>query len=163
MSELNDLIGQYQLSLTHLQTKCDDDLFLDLSEQISSFEDTAPYFELTQPEINEIIVDCRTERSRKLRMLWNWKTKHGSEATYLAIVNIFLRLKDRYLAEFVLRYCKGQFKSHFQEHSELSRHVSLIPRSQCPISKRQSGTVASNSRLSFALRAWRFGVETNIM
>ena len=94
MSELNDLIGQYQLSLTHLQTKCDDDLFLNLSEQISSFEDTAPYFELTQPEINEIIVDCRTERSRKLRMLWNWKTKHGSKATYLAIVNIFLRLKD---------------------------------------------------------------------
>ena len=163
MSELNDLIGQHQLSLTHLQTKCDDDLFLNLSEQISSFEDTAPYFELTQPEINEIIVDCRTERSRKLRMLWNWKTKHGSKATYLAIVNIFLRLKDRYLAEFVLRYCKGQFKSHFQEHSESSHHVSLLPRSPCPTSKRQSGTVASNSRSSFALRTWWSGVETNIM
>ena len=126
MSELNDLIGQHQLSLTHLQTKCDDELFLNLSEQISSFEDTAPYFELTQPETDEIIVDCRTERSRTLRMLWNWKTKNGSKATYLAIVNIFLQIKDRYLAEFVLRYCKGQFESHFQEQSELSLNYFLI-------------------------------------
>ena len=126
MSELNDLVRQYQLSLTDLQTKCDDDHLLTLSQQISSFEDTAPYFDLTQPEINEICVDCRTERSRKLRMLLNWKMKNGSKATYLAIVNIFLRMNNQYLAEFVLRYCKNQFSSHFQEHSESSHSFQTI-------------------------------------
>ena len=126
MSELNDLGRQYQLSLTDLQTKCDDDLFVNLSEQISGFEDTAPYFDLTQPEINEIFVDCRTERSRKLCMLWNWKMKNGSKATYLAIVNIFLFINNQYLAEFVLRYCKNQFTSHFQEHSKSSHSFQTI-------------------------------------
>ena len=77
---------------------------------MSNIHDTAPYFQFTQQEIDEIQNDKPSERSRKLSLLWNWRSRNGSDATYLAIVEVFLRMNDRNLAEIVLRYVKGMFQ-----------------------------------------------------
>ena len=101
------LVKKYNLLLADLEKKeCDDDLFLTLTEKIESFSDTAPYFRLTDTEINEIEVNKNTERTRKRVMLVKWRNKNGSDATYLSIVKIFLRMNNRLLAEIVLKKLK---------------------------------------------------------
>ena len=109
-SDLSSLLLKYSLSNSDIEKQCDDVLFLTLSSQISNFNDTAPYFGFTQPEIEEIRNDKPMERSRKLSLLWKWRSRNGSDATYLAIVNVFLRMKDQNLAEIVLQHVKGMFQ-----------------------------------------------------
>ena len=103
MSELQSLLTRYKLCEPSLDVQCMDYLFLSLGKEIPSFEVAAPYFGFTPPEIEELRCDYDKERSRKLHMLWSWKRKNGSSATYLAIVKIFLQMEDKQLAEHVLR------------------------------------------------------------
>ena len=105
-SDLNSLLQKYNISQANVEKSCDDNLFLTLLPQLSRFEDTAPYFGFTQPEIEEIQIDKTTERSRKLSMLWKWRSKNGSGATYLAIMEVFLSMRDKNLAEIVLQHFK---------------------------------------------------------
>ena len=100
------LIGYSQASLE--RRECDNNLFLTLSEEIPSFDLAAPYFGLTQSEINAISRDCNNEKSRRLQMLWNWKSKNGTSATYLAIIKIFLKMKNISLAEVVLKASRNE-------------------------------------------------------
>ena len=103
---MQSLVANYKLSQTDLEKQCDDDLLLTLMKKIESFSDTAPYFKLKSPEINEIQLDKNTERTRKLGMLMKWRDKNGSDATYLSIVSIFLYMENRRLAEIVLQHVK---------------------------------------------------------
>ena len=109
-SDLNNLLHKYSLSQVSIEKPCDDELFLTLLPQISIFNDIAPYLGFTQPEIEEIQIDKTTERSRKLSMLWKWRSRNGSDATYLAIVKVFLRMSDQNLAEIVLQHIKRSFQ-----------------------------------------------------
>ena len=100
--ELYNLMTRFQLSPASLQKPCSDNLFLTLTSHIPNFEDAAPYFGLTYLEIDMLLREYSKERPRRLHMLWRWKAKNGSDATYLAIVKIFLRMNNRMLAEDVL-------------------------------------------------------------
>ena len=101
--QLTSLLTQFHLTKENLTKPCSDNLFLTLSQEILSFEVAAPYFGCTQSVIEEIRQDHDKERSKKLHMLWNWKSRNGSDATYLAIVTIFLQMENRLLAELVLK------------------------------------------------------------
>ena len=101
--QLNDLLKEFKLSEVSLQKQCHDNLFLILMEKIPSFENAALYFGLSQPEIAELCQDHSKEKARRLHLLWAWRTKNGSNATYLAIAKIFLQMNDKVLAELVLR------------------------------------------------------------
>ena len=103
-AELHGLLTRFKLSPARLEKQCSDNLFLILKKKIPSFEDAAPHFDFTQPEIAELRGDFDTERRRKLEMLWSWRRRKGSDATYLAIVRIFLRMNDKQLAEVVLGF-----------------------------------------------------------
>ena len=100
--ELHTLLRKFNIPQSSLEKPCDDDFFLTLSPEILSFVEVAPYFGFRQPEIVEISQDNPTERTRKLSTLCKWKRQKGSDATYLSLVKIFLRMKDKQLAEFVL-------------------------------------------------------------
>ena len=101
--QLTSLLTQFNLSQDNLEKPCSDNLLLTLSQEVPSFEVAAPYFGCAQAVIEEIHQDHDKERSKKLHMLWNWKRRNGSDATYLAIVTIFLKMEDRVLAELVLK------------------------------------------------------------
>ena len=103
-NELDCLLQSYHIPQEILEKQCDDQLFLKMAMEISNFDNVAAYFGFTEAEINEIRHDYRHERSKKLHMLWNWKKKNGSRATHRALVAIFLRMKERQLAEIVLKY-----------------------------------------------------------
>ena len=110
--QLNDLLKEFKLSEVSLQKQCCDNLFLILMENIPSFQNAAPYFGLSKPEIAELYHDYTKERSRRLHLLWAWRRKNGSNATYLAIVKLFLKMNDKVLAELVLStVCEKQVTS----------------------------------------------------
>ena len=44
-------------------------------------------------------------------MLWKWRRRNGSDATYLAIVTIFLQMNNRLLAEHVLETLSRETKT----------------------------------------------------
>ena len=121
MTELHSLLAGFKLSETSLETQCCDSLFLKLMIEIPGFENAAPYFGFTQPEISDLFHDYNRERSRKLHMLWSWKRKNGSDATYLAIVKIFLEMKDKQIAELILKhYCEKQLNHVPRIHSHVN-------------------------------------------
>ena len=101
--QLTSLLTQFNLTQDNLKKQCSDSLLLILTQEIPSFEVAAPYFGCTQSVIEEICQDHDKERSRKLHMLWNWRRRNGSDATYLAIITIFLQMENRLFAELVLK------------------------------------------------------------
>ena len=103
-AELHGLLTRFKLSPARLEKQCSDNLFLILKKKIPNFEDAAPHFDFTQPEIASLRGDFDTEKRRKLEMLWSWRRRKGSDATYLAIVRICLRMNDKQLAEVVLGF-----------------------------------------------------------
>jgi len=109
------LLQKYNFSQANIRKPCDHNLFLTLLPKISSFKETAPYFGFTQPEIEEISIDKPTEKLRKLYMFWKWKSRNGSDATYLAIVNNFLSMSNKNLAEFVLQHIERCFQYKSQQ------------------------------------------------
>ena len=122
--DVYSLLTTFKLSQASLTKQCcDDSLFLALMSEIPSFEDAAPHFGFAQAEISELRYDYQSERSRRLHMLWTWKRKNGGDATYLAIVTIFLKMNDRHLAEVVLKhYCKNLVNvPHIDSHVNPAR------------------------------------------
>ena len=105
---LCSLLERFELSSACLEIQCSDSLFLTLNTEIRRFENAAPHFGFTQPEIEELHRDFDSERRKKLEMLWNWRRKNGSDATYIAIVRIFLKMNDKQLAEVVLKHFKQE-------------------------------------------------------
>ena len=106
MSDMQGLDTKYNLSQAELKKQCDDDLFLTLMQQIPNFDNAAPFFHLTVPEIDEIQNDQGKTQTKKRGMLEKWRNKNGSDATYFSIVHIFLNMKNRQLAEIVLQHVK---------------------------------------------------------
>ena len=123
MAGLHSLLAGFKLSEASIEKQCYDDLFLTLMIEIPDFEIAAPYFGFTEAEISELRRDFHRERSRKLHMLWSWKRKNGSNATYLAIVKIFLEMNDKQVAELVLKhYCEKQLNvPHIDSHVNPAR------------------------------------------
>ena len=117
MSELDTLLTRFNLSKDNLKKPCCDNLFMALKTEIPSFDDAAPHFGFKLPEIVELRTDGSQERERRLKMLWKWKEKNGSDATYLAIVNIFIEMKNKQLAEGVLTFfCEKKIPLIIESH-----------------------------------------------
>ena len=115
--ELDTLLRKFNIPQSCLEKPCDDDFFVTLSPEIPSFIEVAPYFGFKKPEIEEIRQDSPTERTRKSSTLCKWKRQKGSDATYLSLVKIFLKMKDKQLAEFVLENLPVVgCRSHTQVH-----------------------------------------------
>ena len=128
-SPLDDLLTRFSLSPNSLDKPCDDNLFLALMSKIPCFEDAAPSFGLTQAEITVLRCDYNYEKPRRINMLWRWKRKNGSDATYLALVMVFLQMEDKYLAESVLKHVKTQIAS-----GQITQHQN---RERISVSKRR--------------------------
>ena len=100
------LLVNSNYSKESLNKPCDDELFVSLMKEMTNFRNSAPFFGLTPPEIENICCDHSNVATENFYMLWTWKNKNGSKATYFAIVEIFLMMENRNLAEHVLQHVK---------------------------------------------------------
>ena len=102
---LAKLLQTKSLTEEKLSLKCDDKLFLELSSQIPHSGLTlALSLGLTDADEGQIKRDKDNERERIIATLVKWKKKNGDDATYLALVMIFMQCQNRELAEFILDY-----------------------------------------------------------
>ena len=102
---LENLLQKKILTEERLSLKCDDKLFLELSSKIPQSGLTlAVCLGLTPADGQQIKCNNDKERDRIIATLLKWKEKNGSDATYLALVKIFIQDKNRELAEFILDY-----------------------------------------------------------
>ena len=106
MCDVTEWLGEFQLSQSDLKIECDDKIFLTLIQTILDLETTSASLGLTEAEIESLIIDHTTNRARKLHMLWMWKRKNGSSATYLALVRALAQIHDHSTAKSVLQHVK---------------------------------------------------------
>ena len=121
LCELDSLLTRFKQSKESLNKPCCDNLFETVKTKIPSFEDAAPHFGFKEPAIVEIRKDCSSERQRRLLMLWKWKAKNGSDATYLAIVKVFLSMENKQLTECVLEFCREKEVPSIDSHVNPSK------------------------------------------
>ena len=72
-----------------------------------SCQKVAPYLGISDEDVDDIARDHDGgETSRKIATLQLWKKTNGYEATYLALMQAFLSMKDRQTAENIVRHAK---------------------------------------------------------
>ena len=65
-------------------------LFAKISEVIVNWEELAPYFGLTEAEVQEIKANCTHQyKVQKHNMLWKWAKKQGDKATNRELMRVF--------------------------------------------------------------------------
>ena len=101
---LNLLLQQYNLTRNDLQRPCTPKLQLHLHQHIKYHEEVGRYLGLTEPEIIAIQRDKTTEENRRLAVLKKWQLKNEPNATRLALVECFIEMQNRELAEEVIEY-----------------------------------------------------------
>ena len=108
---VDGILTKKSLSRDDLSKKCDDNLFLKLSTQITqSIVILALSLKLTRADAEQIQRDKDDERSRIVETLFKWREKNGSDATYLALMKVFIQDEKRELAEFVMDYFISQIQ-----------------------------------------------------
>ena len=73
-----------------LDRRCSDVLFAKISEVIVNWEELAPYFGLTEAEVQEIRVNHTHQcKVQKHVMLWKWASKQGDKVTNRDLRSVF--------------------------------------------------------------------------
>ena len=107
-------MSQYSLSHDKLEKECDDGLFIQISRHIGDYTTIGYGLDLSKDMLESISQSKESNVERKIAVLWAWKRKNGSTATAIKLLNAFLRIEDRLVAEFILNYLSKKTTS--KEH-----------------------------------------------
>ena len=105
--DLDQLLLKYNVTKNDLQRLCNQKLLVHLHKHIEYYEEVGRYLELTEQEIMDIRKEETCESSRRMATLNKWQSKNEHDATYLVLVERFIEMEDRVLAEAVIRYHKA--------------------------------------------------------
>lgn len=97
---------KFSVQYTDLQRECNDGLFNDIMEDIESYADMAKSLRVSEAKLKTIHDSKEDENGKRLAVLKAWKRKHGSDGTYLILVEAFLAMDDRIVAEKIIKYVK---------------------------------------------------------
>ena len=110
--DLLSLLNQYDLSYEELEQECDDGLFIDVSQHMNDDYIAAGHcLNLSTERVRSISQIDKNDLQKKNEVLWTWKRKNGSAATYIELVKAFLKIEDRFVAESIMRYVSRKFRS----------------------------------------------------
>ena len=87
-----------------LLNKCSDDLFLCLD--VNFDYPLGISLGLAEADIKAIEKDKDSDKDRVIAIFWKWKKIKGSDATYLALIESFLKCQNTEAAEKVIQYLK---------------------------------------------------------
>ena len=122
--DLLKLLRPYDLQYEELDKECDDYLLIEVSQHLQFIDhiEVGHYLNLSSKTLESIIQDKQHDVERKIAMLWEWKTKNGSAATSVELLNAFLKMEDRVIAESILRYLSKKTATEPQ-----TRELHLVP------------------------------------
>ena len=66
---------------------------------------------LSTERVHSISQSDKIDVEKKNELLWAWKRKNGSAATYKELVKSFLKMEDRFVAESILKYLSKRMTS----------------------------------------------------
>ena len=66
---------------------------------------------LSTERVHSISQSDKSDVEKKNELLWAWKRKNGSAATYKELVKSFLKMEDRFVAESILKYLSKRMTS----------------------------------------------------
>ena len=107
-------MSHYNLSHEELEKECGDGLFIEISQHVDDYTLVGYGLSLSGDTLKNISQEKKTDIERKNAVLWAWKRKHGSAATVLELVKVFLKLEDHFVAELILK-CLSQ-KTTLEEY-----------------------------------------------
>ena len=123
---------QYNLTYDDLEIECDDGLFNEVSLCTDrDYNKVGHCLNLSSDTLHSISQSHTNNVQRKIAVLWTWKRENGCSATAKQLINAFLKMSDRYVAESILKYI-SRTKSTGLESSEIY-HDHLPPKSNFPI------------------------------
>ena len=110
--DLSSLLSQYGLSYEVVDKECDDGVFIEVSQHMNDDYITAGRcLNLSTERVHSISQSDKSDVEKKNELLWAWKRKNGSAATYKELVKSFLKMEDRFVAESILKYLSERMTS----------------------------------------------------
>ena len=106
--DLAELLEGATISETQLSSVCEDILFLILTQNVAQYDLVGPYLGMNETDLIQIKRDRDSECTRMLAVLWKWRTRNGSNATYRALILVFLQMGNREIAELILKHIKEE-------------------------------------------------------
>ena len=124
ITDLLNLLTPYGLHYEEMDKECDDSLLIQVSQhlQLIDYIEVGHCLNLSSKTLESIIQHKEDDIERKVAMLWEWKAKNGSAATSVELLNAFLKIEDRIVAESILRYISDEIEPVPQ-----TREVHLAP------------------------------------
>ena len=99
-------LEERKLTIEDLQELCDNSVLRKLAKDLDNWQLVGYNLELTKSDIKAIQSDNTDEESRRIDMLYRWKEKQGSEATYLKLVEGFIDSERLDLVDQALDFLK---------------------------------------------------------
>ena len=87
-----------------MEKECDDGLIIAVTQNIDDYTKVGGGLTLCRETVESISQDNDNDIDRKNAVLWAWKTKNGSNATYIELVKAFMKMTDRSVIESILEY-----------------------------------------------------------
>ena len=110
--DLSSLLSQYGLSYEEVDKECDDGVFIEVSQHMNDDYIAAGHcLNLSTEKVHSISQSDKSDVEKKIKLLWTWKRKNGSAATYKELVKAFLKIEDRFVAESILKYLSKRLTS----------------------------------------------------
>ena len=110
--DLSSLLSRYGLSYEVVDKECDDGVFIEVSQHMNNDYITAGRcLNLSTERVHSISQSDKSDVEKKNELLWAWKRKNGSAATYKELVKSFLKMEDRFVAESILKYLSKRMTS----------------------------------------------------
>ena len=97
-----DILHKYPIHKDYLYKKCTDYLLVILSQDMKEMKYLAPYFGMSDADIQQIQRERSAEISRVISMLSRWRKRNGSNATYLALISNFYNSGHCKVAESII-------------------------------------------------------------
>ena len=87
---------------------CNDDHILEVAKRLTQWRNAALRFGFDRATVEDLINNDWDEEGTRQQMLLRWKQEKGSEATYGALAEVLLKLRQRSLAERAVTFSKSK-------------------------------------------------------
>lgn len=104
---IDDLVQHCEIERGTLRGEVSSNLFHEISGFLTEWERISPKLGITQPEVEAIIDDNRTEEKRRIGFLKKWKQKFSIKATYEALIGALLSIDRSDDAKNMCQLLKG--------------------------------------------------------
>ena len=120
-TDLYNTFTQGNISIEKLHKRCDHSILLHISGRMDPLRYVSHFaLESEYDEIRHCCADKDTSAlSINLCMLFKWKERKGSEATYQALLEIFKQANDEKMIDFILKYAENGHTTHSFESVNL--------------------------------------------